>query len=914
MSSPRTPRTPRRPISRPGTQARDASSDFPSSPGLQFPSSPGLGVASPLPFATTPGFQIQYQPGQFAQTPVGRSHLQDSELSSPMAMPSSPPLRSNLGSSNLRSDISNFGTPRDAQGVPQTPRRRRGDVVSSPQVARHLALMTDPVSELALASGGAYPTSQDNDPTQVVKVVWGTAVEINDVISRFKDFLHEFTQKSRISKENPRGLYSESEDQPFYPQLVDQMRRTGARQLNLDCQNLLFHSSAKKVHGLLIDYPAEVLPLLDFSLNEFFADTYPDDDLRGDSLMIRPFNLGKSINTRDLGPSDIDRLVTVKGLMLRTSSVIPNVKKAFFQCLVCEQSASSEADRGRIVEPTKCPNQVCGALNSMSLIHNRGEYADKQVCRMQEMPESIPDGQTPQSISLVVHDDLVDVCKPGDRLEITAVFRGVPVRVNPRQRTVKSLYRTYLDVVHIKKSDKKRLAIDDEISNHGGKRAAYQGGDEIEVQNEDMIAKIKEISKLPNLYETLARSVAPSIFEHDDIKKGVLLQMFGGTNKTFRKAGSPRYRGDINVLLVGDPGTSKSQILSYVHKIAPRGVYTSGKGSSAVGLTAYVTRDPDTRQLVLESGALVLSDGGICCIDEFDKMSDATRSVLHEVMEQQTVSVAKAGIITTLNARTSLLAAANPIHSQYNHRLPMVDNIDLPPTLISRFDLLYLVLDIVNEQSDRRLARHILSLYLEDAPETGGSDIIPIDTLTSYISYARNHCHPVLGEESSAVLVQCYLDLRKLGGGKQITATTRQLESMIRLAEARARLRLSPDVEKEDVEEASRLIREGLKESAMDPRTGLLDMDLLTTGQGSYDRGHLEDMRRELLNLLNATDKTNLRWADVLADFNAQSSVGISEEQFSRVLGELEQQQYIKVTGKRGLRVIKKLTTGQDRD
>ncbi|KAG0211176.1 hypothetical protein BGX28_008356 [Mortierella sp. GBA30] len=692
------------------------------------------------------------------------------------------------------------------------------------------------------------------------------------------------------------------------------MARTNSRQLNLDCQNLLAYRPAVKLHSLLIDYPAEVLPLLDFTLNEFFDEQHPEVDLRGDSLMIRPFNLGSTVNTRDLGPEDIDRLVTVKGLMLRTSSIIPNVKKAFFQCLVCDQTVTSEADRGRITEPTKCPRQECGALNSMSLIHNRGEYADKQVCRMQEMPETIPDGQTPQSISLVVHDDLVDVCKPGDRLEITAVFRGVPVRVNPRQRTIKALYRTYLDVVHIKKSDKKRLTIDEDIANQDGKRPTYQGGDEIEVQSEDMIAKIQEISKMPNLYETLARSVAPSIFEHDDIKKGVLLQMFGGTNKTFQKAGSPRYRGDINVLLVGDPGTSKSQILTYVHKIAPRGVYTSGKGSSAVGLTAYVTRDPDTRQLVLESGALVLSDGGICCIDEFDKMSDATRSVLHEVMEQQTVSVAKAGIITTLNARTSLLAAANPIHSQYDHKLPMVDNIDLPPTLISRFDLLYLVLDIVNEQSDRRLARHILSLYLEDAPETGGSQIIPIDTLTSYISYARNHCHPVLNEEAGSTLIQCYLDLRKLGGGKQITATTRQLESMIRLSEARAKLRLSNQVEKEDVEEASRLIREGLKESAMDPRTGLLDMDLLTTGQGSYDRSHLEDMRRELLNLLNASDKVTLRWDDVLADFNAQSTVEVTEEQFSRVLSELEQQQYVKVSGKRGLRVIKKLTSGLDRE
>ena len=413
----------------------------------------------------------------------------------------------------------------------------------------------------------------------------------------------------------------------------------------------------------------------------------------------------------------MDKLVSVKGLVIRTTPVIPDMKAAFFKCAVCNKVSLVDIDRGKISEPTRCPREQCGASNSMQIVHNRSQFADKQVIKLQETPDSVPDGQTPHAVSLCVYDELVDVCKAGDRVEVTGIFKCNQVRVNPRQRSVKNIFKTYVDVVHIQKVDKRRLGID--TSTIEEELADQVAGDVQETRkvSEEEELKIKEVAARPDIYELLSRSLCPSIYEMDDVKKGILLQLFGGTNKSFEKGGSPRYRGDINVLLCGDPSTAKSQILQYVHKIAPRGVYTSGKGSSAVGLTAYITRDPETRQLVLESGALVLSDGGVCCIDEFDKMSESTRSVLHEVMEQQTVSIAKAGIITTLNARSSILASANPIGSKYNPNLPVPQNIDLPPTLLSRFDLVYLVLDRVDEMNDRRLARHLVSMYLEDAPE-----------------------------------------------------------------------------------------------------------------------------------------------------------------------------------------------------
>jgi len=663
-------------------------------------------------------------------------------------------------------------------------------------------------------------------------------------------------------------------------------------------------------------YPQEIIPVFDVVTNEYYAEHVLDEQQdEFPQIQVRTFALRECKPMRDLNPSDIDQMICVRGMVTRTSSIIPDLKQALFRCTMPNCGFMPEAsfvDRGRVTEPARCPK--CACAGTMALIHNLCSFANKQQLKMQETPDAIPEGETPHTVNLCAFDDLVDSAKPGDRVEVTGVYRAVPMRLQPGKRTLRAVYKTYIDVIHLRKDASERLrntASEAERGVGAGGRVVNlagpaAGGGEVREEaaaeaapaaaagpapmfGPARMAAIRELGAQPDCYARLVKSLAPSIWELDDVKKGILCQLFGGTNKEMAAGSGKGFRGELNVLLVGDPGTSKSQLLTFVNKLAPRGIYTSGRGSSAVGLTAYVSRDPETRETVLESGALVLSDRGVCCIDEFDKMSDSARSMLHEVMEQQTVSIAKAGIIATLNARTSVLASANPVGSRYNPRMSVVENIQLPPTLLSRFDLIYLVLDKANPTTDRRLARHLVSLHYE-TPPARAQGVVEAALLTDYISYARAHVHPALSDEAAEALVEGYVEMRRIGNGtgkRVITATPRQLESLIRLSEALARMRLADTVGAEEVAEALRLVKVAMQQAAMDPRTGQIDMDKILTGFSASDRRQQAQLADAMRQLLASRPGRSARLSELLKAVREQTLLEVTLQEMREAAGQL---------------------------
>jgi len=530
-----------------------------------------------------------------------------------------------------------------------------------------------------------------------------------------------------------------------------------------------------------------------------------------DAIRVRFVNYPREVKLRFIRSKHIGKLIRISGIMMRASEVKPLLVSARFLCRVCMTEIPQEQEEGRYTEPPLCP--TCGKKTPMRLLLERSRFIDWQKVRIQESPEELPPGQMPRSVDVVLKGDIVDMSRPGDLVKITGILQTSPdfSRRGGRLAT----FSVFIEANGVEISEKE-----------------YE---QIEISKEER-EEIQKLAEDPFVHERIFRSIAPSIKGHDRIKESIALMLFGGYDKEL--ADKTKLRGRSNILLIGDPGTGKSQILKFVTRLANRALYTSGKGTTAAGLTAAVVHDTETGAMTLEAGALVLADQGIACIDEFDKMDPNDRTAIHEAMEQHTVSIAKAGIIATLNARTSILAAANPTLGRYESSLSVQDNIKLPFTILSRFDLIWIMVDTVEATRDREIAKFILDMHqMKPVHDQEGTAPLDPDFLRKYIIHA-SEIKPLLSAEAAEVIEKFYVDLRKSaeGGAAPVPITARQLESLVRLSEARAKMALRSKVTKDDAQSALSLMEESLRMVALDRITGKIDIDSLVSSQTKSQR------------------------------------------------------------------------------
>lgn len=592
----------------------------------------------------------------------------------------------------------------------------------------------------------------------------------------------------------------------------------------------------------IINNPTDMLTAAKEALqNHEIANNTMDDF---DSIHIRFKNLPTHTEVRNLRANHLNKLVSIKGVVRSTSEVKPKMKVAYYECLNCLEEMQIKQHDRHMVEAQSCNS--CDTGGPLDLRYDKSEFIDGQNIQVQESPEGLRGGETPEDINIPIEDDVTGLVTPGDHVTVTGVLRlEEKQEIDGESPT----FDTYLEGQSIELEDEKF--------------------DDMDISDDDIV-EIKEESNHPNVYQRLVGSMAPSIYGYSKIKKSIIFQLFSGVTKHLPDGS--RIRGNIHILIIGDPGTGKSKLLQYVRNIAPRAVYSSGKGSSSAGLTAAAVQKDlgDGTEWTLEAGTLVLADGGIAAIDELDKMSADDRSALHEGLEQGEISIAKAGINATLKSRCSLLAAANPKHGRFEpYGESLSEEIDLEPALISRFDLIFKVKDRPDEQKDTKMANAILDSNLigqktvkntydkfgttnmDAASVTYGDmdeedeDVIPTisnSLLRKYIAHAQQVCFPQMTEEAKGNIRDFYVNLRSPDDADDgaVPTTARKLEGMVRLSEASARIRLDDIINVNDVDRAIELVEESLKDVAIDPETGELDADMIEAGSTHSQRGRMD--------------------------------------------------------------------------
>ncbi|MBS3149586.1 minichromosome maintenance protein MCM [Candidatus Woesearchaeota archaeon] len=610
-----------------------------------------------------------------------------------------------------------------------------------------------------------------------------------------------------------------------YKKKLYELTKKGESHLLIDFSDLLQYDH--ELADELLEEPEETIKAAEIAIS--FLEL-PNDVLK--RIRFRNLPESQKVFIKNIRSSHINNFFIVEGIVRQSSDVRPQVTLAKFECPSCGNSISIPQLDTKFKEPSRCS---CGRRGKFRLLSK--DLVDVQRLIIEESPESLEGGEQPKRMAVFVKEDLVEPkmekkTTPGTKIRVYGVIKEVPLISKTGGQSTR--YDLMIDCNYIEPIE--------------------ESFDEIDINEEDQ-TKIIELSRDPLLYDKLINSVAPSIYGHLDIKEAMILQLFGGVRKI--KDDGTKTRGDLHMLLVGDPGTGKSQILQFITKIAPKARFISGKGATSAGITASIVKDEFLRGWALEAGAMVLANKGIAIIDELDKMGSEDRSALHEAMEQQQITINKANIQATLRAETTVLAAANPRLGRFDPYQPIAAQIDLPPTLINRFDLIFPIRDMPNRDIDDKIATHVLAMH--KSPTSIGSPIEP-KLLKKYLSYSKQRVFPKLSNPAIEEIKSFYVGLRNSGqadeGIKAIPISARQLEALVRLAEASARARLSDIVTKEDSQRAIRLLKHCLMQVGFDYETGRIDIDRIYTGITASTRSKIAVIREIITDIEGKGNKT----------------------------------------------------------